>query len=147
LPPKPIVIDRYHFKQDIQGYLRDDAFDSLYIYDLGTKKAEKLTTSKNVRKKTLSGRRTAHGSPLQQPGPRPRPLNNTDVFVVATKAGSAARKLTTWTGPDDGHLAWSPDSKSIAYTQGAELKLLEYSQSRPAVVTSGWQGKLSRCKA
>ena len=24
-PPKPIVIDRYHFKQDIQGYLRDDA--------------------------------------------------------------------------------------------------------------------------
>ncbi|MGA7241734.1 MAG: hypothetical protein WBX19_01065, partial [Terracidiphilus sp.] len=26
-PPKPIVIDRYHFKQDIQGYLRDDAFN------------------------------------------------------------------------------------------------------------------------
>ena len=23
-PPKPIVIDRYHFKQDVQGYLRND---------------------------------------------------------------------------------------------------------------------------
>ncbi len=47
VPPKPIVIDRYHFKQDIQGYLRDDAYNALYIYDLGTKKAEKLTTGKN----------------------------------------------------------------------------------------------------
>ena len=49
--------------------------------------------------------------------------------------------MTTWTGPDGGYLAWSPDSKSIAYTQGAELKLLEYSQSRPAVVTL--DGKVS----
>src|SRR6202167_6408530 len=47
-PPKAIVIDRYHFKQDIQGYLRDNAFDSLYLYDIATKKAEKLTTGKNV---------------------------------------------------------------------------------------------------
>ena len=47
-PEKPIVIDRYHFKQDIQGYIRNDAWDALYLYDLGTKKAEKLTTAKNV---------------------------------------------------------------------------------------------------
>src|ERR1700677_2373249 len=47
-PPKPIVIDHYPFKQAIQGYLRDDAWNSLYIYDIGTKKAEKLTTSKNI---------------------------------------------------------------------------------------------------
>src|SRR5580692_4343137 len=46
-PPKPIVIDRYHFKQDIQGYLRDDAFNALYLWDLTAKKAEKLTTDKN----------------------------------------------------------------------------------------------------
>ena len=43
-PPKPIVIDRYHFMQDIQGYLRDDAWDALYLYDLDAKKPEKLTT-------------------------------------------------------------------------------------------------------
>src|SRR5579863_7564996 len=47
-PPKPIVIDRYHFKQDIEGYIRDDTWDALYVYDIGTKKAEKLTTGKNV---------------------------------------------------------------------------------------------------
>ncbi len=141
-PPKPIVIDRYHFKQDIQGYLRDDAYDALYIYDLGTKKSEKLTTSKNVAEEDAAwspdGAWIAY---ISNQDADPDRSNNSDVFVVSAKAGSAPRKLTTWTGPDDGHIVWSPDSKSIAYTQGAELKLLEYSQSRPAVVTL--DGKVS----
>jgi dipeptidyl aminopeptidase/acylaminoacyl peptidase len=61
--------------------------------------------------------------------------------VVAAKAGSPARKLTTWPGPDGGHLAWSPDSKSIAYTQGEKTELDAYSQPRPALVTL--DGKVS----
>ncbi len=142
VPPKPIVIDRYHFKQDIHGYLRDDAWNALYLYDLAAKKAEKLTTAKNVEEEDAvwspDGAWIAFAS---NQDPDPDRSTNTDVFVVEAKAGSAARKLTTWTGPDEGHLAWSPDSKSIAYTQGAELKLLEYSQARPAVVTL--DGKVS----
>jgi dipeptidyl aminopeptidase/acylaminoacyl peptidase len=142
-PPKPIVIDRYHFKQDIQGYLRDDAWDALYLYDLAAKKPEKLTTSKNVEEGSAAwspdGAWIAFSS---NQDPDPDRSNNTDIFVVEPKPGSAPRKLTTWPGPDGGgRLAWSPDSKSIAYAQGAELKLLEYSQPRPAVATL--DGKVS----
>ncbi len=141
-PPKPIVIDRYHFKQDIEGYIRDDTWDALYLYDIATKKAEKLTTGKNVNEEepawSPDGAWIAF---VSNQDTDPDRSNNTDVFVVSSKAGSAARKLTTWNGPDGGHLAWSPDSKSIAYVQGAELKLEEYSQARPAMVTL--DGKVS----
>ena len=141
-PPKPIVIDRYHFKQDIEGYLRDDDWSSLYLYDIAAKKAEKLTTSKNVDEKN------AAWSPdgawiafVSDQDPDPDRTNNDDIFVAAAKPGSPARRLTTWNGPDGGHLAWSPDSKSIAYTQGAKPEPMEYSQARPAVVTL--DGKVS----
>ncbi|HEY2860873.1 MAG TPA: S9 family peptidase [Terracidiphilus sp.] len=135
-PPKPIVIDRYHFKQDVHGYIRDDDYDSLYLYDLTAKKAEKLTTDKNVREEdpvwSPDGQWIAY---VSNHDPDPDRSDNTDVFVVEPKAGSAAKKLTTWKGGDGGRLAWSPDSKSIAYRQGLELKLFEYQQSKPAVVT------------
>jgi dipeptidyl aminopeptidase/acylaminoacyl peptidase len=135
-PPKPIVIDRYHFKQDIQGYLRDDAWSALYLYDIGSKKSEKLTTGKNVNEND------AEWSPdgkwiafVSNQDTDPDRTNNTDVFVAEAKAGSTPRRLTAWNGPDGGQLAWSPDSKAIAYTEGAALPLLEYSQAKAAVVT------------
>src|SRR5215470_8323272 len=45
-PPKPIVIDRYHFKQDIQGYLLSGRHSYLYVFDIATKKLDRLTSDK-----------------------------------------------------------------------------------------------------
>jgi dipeptidyl aminopeptidase/acylaminoacyl peptidase len=135
-PPKPIVIDRYHFKQDIRGYLRNDQRDGLYLYDIATKKLDKLTTDKNVEEGSAQwspdGQWVAFVSNHDEDPDR---TDNEDVFVAAAQPGSAAKKLTAWSGPDGGKLAWSPDSKSIAYTQGAKPELAAYSQRRAAVVT------------
>jgi dipeptidyl aminopeptidase/acylaminoacyl peptidase len=141
-PPKPIVIDRYHFKQDIEGYLRNDERDMLYLYDIATKKLEKLTADKNVDEQDAvwspDGAWIAFVSNHDEDPDR---TDNADVFVAASKAGSVAKKLTSWNGPDGGHLAWSLDSKSIAYAEGAKPEFSAYSQRRPAVVTL--DGKVS----
>jgi len=140
--PQPIVVDRYHFKEDVEGYIHDDAWEQLYLYDIATKKVEKLTSDKNVNEQgavwSPDGKWIAF---VSNHDADPDRSNNTDVFVVEQKAGATAKKLTEWKGPDGGRLAWSPDSKSIAFQEGAELKLLEYSQSKPAVVTL--DGKVS----
>jgi hypothetical protein len=34
-PPKPIVIDRYKFKQDVVGYLRSGRLSHIYLFDVG----------------------------------------------------------------------------------------------------------------
>ena len=41
--PKPIVIDRYRYKQDGQGYLLSGRHSYIYLYDVATKKLERLT--------------------------------------------------------------------------------------------------------
>jgi Tol biopolymer transport system component len=44
-PPKPIVIDRYRYKQDGQGYLLSGRHSYLYLFDIATKKLDRVTNS------------------------------------------------------------------------------------------------------
>jgi len=44
--PKPIVIDRYRFKQDVQGYLLSGRHTYIYLFDVATKKLDRVTASK-----------------------------------------------------------------------------------------------------
>ncbi len=54
--------------------------------------------------------------------------------MVDAKPGSAPRRLTTFSGEDSGPLAWSPDSKLIAFRQGLAKHYTAYNASRLAVV-------------
>jgi dipeptidyl aminopeptidase/acylaminoacyl peptidase len=142
--PPPVVIDRYHFKQDVEGYLRN-ARTHLYLFDVATKKAEAIT----------SGILYDESSPVWSPdgtqiafvskrgtGDLDR-TENTDVWVIEAKAGAQPRQVTTSPNEDSGPLAWSPDGKSIAYLAGEELKYSAYSQNRLAVIpAAGGQPKL-----
>jgi dipeptidyl aminopeptidase/acylaminoacyl peptidase len=135
--PPPVVIDRYHFKQDVQGYLRNER-THLYLFDLATKKAEALTSGLLYEESSPvwspDGTRIAFVSKRGQ-GDLDR-SENTDVWVIDAKPGAQPRQVTTAPTPDDGPLAWSPDGKSIAYLAGEELKYSAYNQNRLAVIAA-----------
>jgi dipeptidyl aminopeptidase/acylaminoacyl peptidase len=132
--PKPIVIDRYTFKRDGDGYLGKQR-SHLSVLTLATRKVDSLTTG--IYDETLpswspDGQRIAF---VSKRGPDPDRTNDGNVFVMDAKPGAEARQLTTFTGPDDdARPAWSPDGASIAYLQGSEPKYYAYNLNQLAVV-------------
>ncbi len=129
----PIVIDRYHFKQDREGYL-GSLHSHLQLFDVDARKAEVLTSGnydETAAAWSPDGRLIAF---VSNHAKDPDRVDNNDVFVVEAKAGAAPRQLTTFAGPDGGQPSWSPDSQSIAYLQGDEPKYSAYNLNKLAVV-------------
>jgi dipeptidyl aminopeptidase/acylaminoacyl peptidase len=141
--PKPIVIDRYYFKADVSGYLRNEK-SHLYLFDLETKKAEALTPGRFNEESPVwspDGRQIAfirrHGDGDVDKAP------NKDLFVIDARVGAQARRLTTTTAEESGSLAWSPDGKRIAYLLGDEPKFSAYDQNKLAVIpASGGEARV-----
>ena len=137
-PPKPIVIDRFMFEEDVKGYLGPRR-EHLYLFDLATRKAERLTDGdwdEALPAWSPDGRRIVFVSKRRADADRDE---NTDLYVVDARPGSAPRQLTTYPGPDNhpdwnSRPAWSPDGKWIAYLQGGPLKLIEYAVQNLAIV-------------
>jgi dipeptidyl aminopeptidase/acylaminoacyl peptidase len=133
----PIVVDRYQFKQDGDGYLRNER-KHLYLFDVATKKAEAITTgtlySETSPAWSPDGTRIAFIS-KRGDGDLDR-HDNTDVWVIEAKPGAQPRQVTTATVSDEGPLAWSPDGRQIAYLVGDETKFSAYTQNKLAVIAA-----------
>ena len=136
---KPIVIDRFQFKLDGYGYLLDRRHH-LYLLDRDSRKVAPLTTGNYdelLPSWSPDGKAIAF---VSKRGPDPDRTDNWDVYAIEPRAGAVPRQLTTYAGGDndpswgDSRLAWSPDSKSIAYLQGGPDKLIYYAVHKLAVV-------------
>jgi dipeptidyl aminopeptidase/acylaminoacyl peptidase len=132
-PPKPIVIDRYRFKEDIAGYL-GPKHNHIYLFDIATEKLDQVTKDDFDETNAVwspDGQKIAFVSNQQKDPDR---SEKTDIFVVDARSGATARKLTTNPAPGRGRLAWSPDGKAIAYLQGIDQKYSAYQIEHLAVV-------------
>jgi dipeptidyl aminopeptidase/acylaminoacyl peptidase len=134
--PKPIVLDRYQFKQDGIGYLRR-LRQHLYLFHLDTGKSELLTPGDyDERYPSWSPDGTLIAFSSKRQGDPDR-NENSDLYVIEARAGAAPRQLTRFTGPD-GELgsapAFSPDGKWIAYLRGVSPNYTSYDMARLAVV-------------
>lgn len=130
----PIVVDRYHFKQDRAGYLKR-FYSHVAVFDVAARTIEVLTKgevddtdpawSPDGRLIAFRSKR-AHADPDR--------TQNHDLFVVEARAGAEPRALTTTKEAESGRPAWSPDGTSIAVLVGDEDRYSAYDLDKVAVV-------------
>lgn len=129
--PKPIVIDRYGFKQDGEGYRSNTKKPSrIWLFDIAAKKGEPLT------KEDLE-----EGSPVWSPdGSRIAFVSNRageksqyadrQLCVVEAKAGAEVKVLTKEPSMDGrgGRAVWSADGATLHFLAGRERKFRAYNR-------------------
>jgi dipeptidyl aminopeptidase/acylaminoacyl peptidase len=133
--PNPIVIDRLHFKQDVDGYLTQADRSHLYLYDVAEKKLVPLTTQAQADDTSPvfspDGKSIAF---LSDRGTDADRTGRLEIDLIDSQAGAAPRKLTEFFAPNKTWLAWTSDGARLLFSSGLERRLNAYIQDHLSVV-------------
>jgi len=133
--PLPIVITRYHYREDVIGYLLAHQHTHIYLFDIATKKMERLTRGNYDESGPVwspDGKEIAF---LSNHDPHPDRDPIPQVFVADAQPGTVERQITHYPNrPTRGRLAWSPDGKWIAFLLGDPKKWGAYGMEHLAIV-------------
>ncbi len=148
----PVVIDRFQFKQDIEGYLTD-RYSHLQLLELTSRKCESLTSGRH---NDVLPAWSPDGSEIafvSKRGEDPDRTENWDLYLIASRVGAKERQLTTSPEADSDPIwesapAWSPYGKWIAYIHGGDPKKIEYGIHTLAMIpASGGDAKILTAQA
>src|SRR5262245_59940945 len=135
--PKPIVINRYNNKQDGQGYLLSNRHSYIYLFDVATKKLDRLTVGKSDESTpswSPDGARIAFMT-NRAADPDREPAGQ--IFVADAKPGSVEKALTPPASRGSrSRLEWSPDGKRIAFLESDDKKVGAYNMEHLNIVAS-----------
>jgi dipeptidyl aminopeptidase/acylaminoacyl peptidase len=146
--PKPIVIDRYHYKQDVQGYLLSGRHSYIYLFDIATKKTERLTKGTSDETNPVWSPDSKRLAYLDNHGKDPDRDASFNIFVTESKAIADEKQITPETSRvGRGRLDWSPDGKWIVFLEGDEKKFNAYNMEHLALVPSDGSAAPTRVKA
>jgi dipeptidyl aminopeptidase/acylaminoacyl peptidase len=130
-PPKPIVIDTFHFKEDKDGYLGAGRGHHLYVLDIETRKIEPLTTDPAFNEELPAWSPDGHKIAFIRTREKGSDIDGMEeIDLIDAKPAATPIKLQRVFVPNRQKLAWSPDGTTLASVQGAEPKYNAYIQDR-----------------
>ena len=133
----PIVITRYHFNQDIIGYLTAKSHTFLHLYDVATGKVQKLTSGDQYDERggmwSPDGKEIAY---ISNHTAEPDRNITMQLFVVATSGEAQPQQLTHYEGANGGPPEWSPDGKEIGFLRGGPIQYWQQQENRLAVIAA-----------